>query len=288
MNLFFQVALGRKSAVSRQVHHFVLLKLMAKIIGAFNPKAFKPTREDNKYSRGVVAVAMSKDFPGAALTAAHAAQAVGAGYVKVFCPKEHLTICQVQHPDLVFISYESFEHLSELLESERLDSLVIGSGWKSWPDSLQWVMGQPTVLDGGFLYEGTLKKVGGVSQEHVVLTPHQGELKKLLGGETLDTFLSTFKGTLLIKGYETDVYTKDEVRKTDWNSPSLSTAGSGDVLAGLIARCLLLKVSVAEACAFAVDIHRQAAQNLPTSCPPSALIASVQDLINRAGEHGSH
>src|SRR5690606_30227445 len=90
-------------------------------------KALRPTIYDNKYSRGKVAFVLSSEMPGAALMAARAAQAIGAGYVQVFCPIKMKDIVAIQYPSLVVKSYSNFEDITQvLLADEKCKTICLG------------------------------------------------------------------------------------------------------------------------------------------------------------------
>lgn len=251
----------------------------------YNFLGLRPTRSQNKYSRGHVAVAMSNDFPGAALMVAFAAQKSGAGYVEVFCPEEKLSFLQIQHPFLVFTGYKDSEDLSKKMEG---DCLVIGAGWKEFPENFSFPdNGKRTfVLDGGFLTPSIFKKTKGFASR-CVLTPHGGELHRLQGDfkggkwERVDHLLSKWDGTIIAKGYDTIVgQGKNQRWLTTWNSRTLATAGTGDILAGLTAAFLAQGFPPPQASCLAVDAHRRLAARNKVSVSPQTLLNRIELVLN--------
>lgn len=185
---------------------------------------------DNKYSRGVVAVcAGSKKYPGAAILAVGGARSGNAGYVKYLSSNTAL-ISQVisKFPDVVPITS---------LTKERVDSLLVGPG----ASTLASIPDLPLVLDGAAIAKvKALKKRNSVT----VITPHEGELKHLgvkFNGsreEIAKAIAAKFGVIVVLKGNGTVVSDSNRTVIDRIGGPELSSAGTGDVLAGLIASFL--------------------------------------------------
>ncbi|MBM3656134.1 MAG: NAD(P)H-hydrate dehydratase [Actinobacteria bacterium] len=186
---------------------------------------------DNKYARGVVVVcAGSKKYPGASLLAVGGARRGNAGYVKYLSGNASL-LTQVisKFPDVVPISS---------LSEERVDSLLVGPGGStlaSFPDI-------PLVLDGAAISKvKSLKKRSSVT----VITPHEGELKYLgiessgSREEIARAIAREFGVIVVLKGKGTIVTDSERIFVDRIGGPELATAGTGDVLAGLIASFLV-------------------------------------------------
>ena len=128
---------------------------------------------DNKYSRGVVAVAAgSSRFPGASILAVGGARRGNAGYVKFLSRDSKLV-------DLVVTNFPDVVPIASL-EKERVDVLVVGPGGSRLPVI---PLDLPIVLDGEmikFAATPQFKK----RKAYSVITPHEGELK-YLGGNYL-------------------------------------------------------------------------------------------------------
>ena len=191
----------------------------------------KLSTTDNKFSRGVVAVcAGSKKYPGAAVLAVGGARRGNAGYVKFLTTNQALSSLVVsQFPDVVPISN---------LKSERVDSILVGPGGStldSFPDI-------PLVLDGAAISKVRNLKV---RKSLTVITPHEGELKylgtKFDGSreEIAKAIAIKFGVIVVLKGSRTIVADSDQIFIDRFGGPELATAGTGDVLAGLIASFLV-------------------------------------------------
>lgn len=191
-------------------------------------------KEDHKYKRGVVAVAAgSERFPGAATLAVGGARRGGAGYVK-FLSKSAPLIQQVinQFPDVVLIR--------ELL-NQRIDSLVVGPGGVS----LRKLPAIPlVVLDGAAMKLAVQVIPSKRTNQIIVLTPHEGELN-LIGyvmpknykERTLvaQKVADELNVVIVLKGSKTIIAAPNlKLIVDEIGGAELATAGSGDVLAGLI------------------------------------------------------
>ena len=177
----------------------------------------------------MVAVAAGTSlYPGAALLTVGGARHGGAGYVKLLSSEPEIRKLVIsQFPDVVPVS---------TLNRERFDSLVIGPGGavvKKIPELI------PVVLDSGALTLA-LKKREGIT----VVTPHEGELhllKAQLGvrKETAEKLSKQLGLTVVLKGNATIVASPANETFIDHiGGPELATAGSGDILAGIIGSML--------------------------------------------------
>lgn len=203
-------------------------------------------KRDHKYSRGVVAiVAGSKRYPGAALLTVGGARRGGAGYVK-FLNNTSITteLVIAQFPDVVPI---------KSITNEKIDALVVGpdaTTLRSLPENI------PVVLDSGALSLARKTKDSRNPDQIIVVTPHEGELREL--GFSLSLNQNSRYATdaqrkelaqkiadelhviCVLKGHRTLIAAPQQSVRVasilvDLNGGSeLATAGSGDILAGLI------------------------------------------------------
>lgn len=205
-----------------------------------------PTLVD-KYRRGVLALlAGSKAYPGAGLLAAQAAIATGAGMVR------HLGAVDLRSevPELVSIDGQA-------------QALAIGPGLTDGErDQAVELLARdlPAVVDAG----ATAWVTPG--RADTVITPHAGELVRLLDVERsaveaqrlnhLRQAADRLGVTVLLKGSTTLIATADgQVFANPTGSPALATAGSGDVLTGMIGGLLAQGLSVVDAAICAAWLH---------------------------------
>ena len=220
---------------------------------------------DNKYSRGVVAIAAGSDrYPGAAVLTVGGARRGNAGFVKFLSQSQRLQdLVIAKYPDVVPV---------ESLEGTRVDALVVGPGLgsvKKIPEDI------PLVLDGESIQ---FIREEGFSASHpmTVITPHEGELR--FCGVEVATPLSKderknfalqiardFDLIVVLKGHHTIVASPDgETFIDEIGGPELATAGSGDVLAGLIGSMLVSHKeggSALDLVSRAVTLHSRAGAN---------------------------
>jgi hydroxyethylthiazole kinase-like uncharacterized protein yjeF len=230
-----------------------------------------PKREpDNKYSAGsVLVVGGARGTTGAAALAALAAFRADAGYVAVAAPADALPTLETLVVEAVKRPLESaFE------AAERASALALGPGLGRDQRALvRRLLEQtqlPAVVDADALHD--LEPVDRTAP--TVLTPHSGELARLLGQESawvdahrleaLQRAVDRFGCTVLLKGADTLVGTPAEgVWVVGDNAPALATAGTGDVLTGIVAAFLAKGLGAREAAAAAAVAHRLAAARGP-------------------------
>jgi hydroxyethylthiazole kinase-like uncharacterized protein yjeF len=222
---------------------------------------------DNKYSAGsVLVVGGARGTTGAAALAARAAFRADAGYVAIAAPADAL-------PTLETLVVEAVKRPLEAAfdAAERASALALGPGLgRDQQPLVRRLLEQtelPAVVDADALYE--LEPFERTAP--TVLTPHSGELARLLGEESswidahrldaLNRAVERFGCIVLLKGADTLVGAPGEgVWVVGQNVPALATAGTGDVLTGIIAAFLAKGMGAREAAAAAAVLHRRAAR----------------------------
>ena len=196
--------------------------------------------EDNKYSAGsVLVVGGAPGTTGAARLATEAAFRADAGYVTVAVPEESLPVVEQQLLEAVK------RPLSQLDQAvERASAIAVGPGLgRDQKEVVTRVLATdlPVVADADALFE--LEPVERAAP--TVLTPHSGELARLLGEDSswvdahrlnaAQRAADRFAAVCLLKGADTIVAAPGEGPLVcDLGPPTLATAGSGDVLTGII------------------------------------------------------
>jgi ADP-dependent NAD(P)H-hydrate dehydratase / NAD(P)H-hydrate epimerase len=241
------------------------------------PRLRTPEAKDHKYTRGLVTVICGK-MVGAAVLAASAAQRAGAGYVVLSGSDGQAAHSVVRRP---------FE---EAVADPRLSAIVIGCGLGQGEQAQQQLdlviaAGAPLVVDAdGLVLLGLdqLRQIGG----RAILTPHEGEFLKLFGtqpGSKIDRALAAAARsgcTIILKGGDTIIAAPDgRACVSAVHAHWLSSAGTGDVLAGICGAMLAQIGDPFEAACAAVWLHSEAgklagpaliAEDL-ISCLPSVL-----------------
>lgn len=225
-----------------------------------------PSATDDKYSRGVVGLAVgSDDYPGAAVLASEAAVRAGAGMVRVIAPERVAQLVLSRRPEVVALP-------------GRIDSLVVGSGMPQGSSAevtarialCELPDHAPRVIDAGALADSPH------IQGPQILTPHGGEMRQVaealqLPGETPSAWAEALAAhwgvVVVLKGHRPEVYTPSGLaHRMPPGIPWLASAGTGDVLAGLLgALCAMRRLDtwsvddLALTAAAGVLVHHEAA-----------------------------
>lgn len=243
---------------------------------------------DTKYTSGtVVVVGGSLGMTGAAVLASRAALRADAGYVTLCVPEESLAVAETLALEPVKVPLALGTAVEVIAaHSERAGALAIGPGLgrSEWAVSLVAgvlaAVACPVVVDAD-----ALSGLSPITRHApTVLTPHAGELGRLLErpGEwvaehrlaAVAECAERFEAVTLLKGADTLVHVPGHgVLVADTGPPSLASAGTGDVLTGIIAAFLAKGLEPGHAAATAAVVHGLAARR----CVRSGLIAS--DLV---------
>jgi len=257
--------------VSRATAHLTGASAVA---GWLPPRSF----DAHKWNSAVCIVAGAPGMEGAAALCARAAYRAGAGYVRLATPGEST----MQLPTEVVITRlepEHWEH-SVLPDLGRFRSLVIGNGLGTSAGTVASVLAVlaaakehalPTVVDADALT--ALASLGvndarlaTILGEHAVLTPHDGEFARLAGaGPGQDRIAAARElarqsgSVVLLKGSATVVAAPDGTALvSNAGDQRLATAGTGDVLAGIIGALLAQGMDPLHAAAAGAFIHGRA------------------------------
>ncbi|MEH3039608.1 MAG: NAD(P)H-hydrate dehydratase [Sphingomonas paucimobilis] len=240
------------------------------------PVLSPPARDAHKYSRGLVTV-LAGAMPGAARLAAHAALSAGAGYV-VLAGDEG----GQGGPDALV--RRPLDDPQALLADERLAAVLIGPGLGRDDAARRLIDAAlactaPLVIDGdaiSLLGEAGVDRIAARTAP-TFLTPHGGEFDRMFGkgiGNKIDRTTQAAlqaRATIVHKGPDTVIASPDGTVTVSPQAPSwLSTAGSGDVLAGILAA--RLRPGGDRAAAEAVWLHGRAARLAGPAFVADALI----------------
>lgn len=235
-----------------------------------------PGHEDHKYTRGHLLICGGAEMTGAARLAARGARRMGAGMVSIAAPEEAVAIYRAGDPGLVISALNAETRFGNLLGQRRVSAVLVGPGNGSGLATRQNVIAalrakMPTVIDADGLsaFEGAPEDLFGWIKGPCVLTPHEGEFARLfpdLEGGRLQRARAAAQrsgATVVLKGADTVIAEPGGRALINANAPaSLATAGSGDVLAGMIAALLAQGLDALDAAAAAVWLHGAAAQKI--------------------------
>jgi hydroxyethylthiazole kinase-like uncharacterized protein yjeF len=251
----------------------------------------RPEAASDKYTRGVVGIATgSAQYPGAAILSVGGALAGPTGMIR-YAGSAYQEVVRA-HPSVVAVG--------KVAESGRVQAWVCGSGLGTDDDArttLRSVLATsvPVVLDADAL---TLLVDGKHADDlrrdaPLVITPHDGEFKRLAGEApgpdrvgAACKLAAWINGVVLLKGDRTIVATPaGEVWVNSTGNAALATAGSGDVLAGLLGSLLAGGLAPDHAAIAAAYVHglagQRAAADGPVASPyvAAALRPVVADLL---------
>ena len=267
-----------------------------------------PRLDGHKYSRGhAVVVSGDTSFTGAGRLAARGALRAGAGLVTIASPRAALPVNAAANLAVMVRAADGADDLRALLADERLNAVVLGPGLGVGANTRELVEAaldgeRAVVLDADALTSfaenpAALFAAISLRTRPVALTPHQGEFARLFRGVTQTTD-DTSKLTLariaaeasraivLLKGSDTVMASPDGRAAINENAPPwLATAGSGDVLAGMIAGLLAQHMPAFEAACAGAWLHgetgNEAGPGLISEDLPEALPAIYRRLFEQ-------
>ena len=236
-----------------------------------------PKAEGHKYARGhCVVVSGPAHATGAARLAARAALRVGAGLVSVASPPAAVAVNAAHLTAIMIKPFDGADGLAKLLADKRLNAVVLGPGLGVGGETRELVnvalkSGASVVLDADAIssFKDDPEALFNRLHERCVLTPHDGEFERLFPGlldesaskvEAARTAAKRAGCVMLLKGGDTVIADVSGKAAINANAPpTLATAGSGDVLAGLISGLLAQQMNVFEAACAGAWLHGDAA-----------------------------
>lgn len=255
----------------------------ARVLG--KPPIAPPAADAHKYRRGLLAV-VAGAMPGAALLSAEAAQRSGAGYVKLLAPARPEGV----PPSLVC----DVTDLSALTDP-RIAAILVGPGLGRSPEAAARLgaalaTNRPVVIDADAL---TLLRRNSPGTGPRVLTPHEGEMAVLEAAFGLSpsgtrraravALAEAAQAVVLLKGPDSLIATPaGEVTVSPRASTWLSVAGSGDVLAGIIASRLAVHRDAHLVAQEGLWLHGQAARRCGPAFTAGDLAAATGYALSAA------
>ncbi|MBD3346326.1 MAG: NAD(P)H-hydrate dehydratase [Chitinivibrionales bacterium] len=252
--------LGYPEKIVAANHDNIFIPEFGDLKGALPPR--KP--DGSKFDHGcAMMVCGSKGMTGSATLACLAAIRTGCGMVHCATPHSALPVLSSKLTETVMHSIDetsrgtpSYNALSQLLDlAEKNDSICIGPGISHDNETTQLVKefvkkaGKPMILDADGInaFKGAAEHLKEINAE-IILTPHKGEWARLFGSlpeqpleiiASLKQKASEYNCTILLKGNPTLVADPQaNIYILPYGNSGMATAGSGDVLSGIIASLL--------------------------------------------------
>ena len=271
-----------------------------------------PRPDGHKYSRGhAVVVSGGMARTGAARLAARGALRAGAGLVTLASPPDALAVNAAHLTAIMLERMEGEAGLGQILADRRKNAVCLGPALGTGEATRALVAealasGAATVIDADGLTafqpdpEALFAGIRAWPDRPVVLTPHGGEFARLFGpagASKLDAARRAAErcgGVVILKGPDTVVASADGTASIAANAPPwLATAGSGDVLAGMVTGLLAQGMPAFEAASAAVWLHGEAgqvagiglvAEDLPEAMP--RVLASLAGQLDGGDDRG--
>lgn len=268
---------------------------------------FAPTSNSHKYERGHAVVISGPELTGAARLAARAARRAGAGLVTLAGEDAALPSLRADEPGALIARLDGQRPIAALLKDQRRNVFLLGPGRgrsdKTAREALELAAsGRTIVLDADALssLEGRANDLAAALIGRCVLTPHEGEFQRLFKNEpgVMEREDKVWRtraaakltgAVVVLKGSDTVIATPKGRAAINANAPAwLASAGTGDVLAGLVAGLLAQGMDPFDAACCAVWSHGEAgrragarliAEDLPDQLPEVLIRAAFRHTI---------
>lgn len=233
---------------------------------------------------------------GAIILASKAALKSGCGLVTAFVPQCGMSVIQCSFPEAMVVQDDNQSHLSSISYDIKPNAIAIGMGMgqhdetKRALDEFIHNISTPMIIDADAL--NILSENPDWLQylpPNTILTPHPGELSRLIGEwendfvkiERTRHFARKYHLIVVIKGAHSLIIDSDNLYVNSSGSPALATAGSGDVLSGIIAGLLAQGFEPMIAAQLGVYIHGMTVNVASERINPRSFIAS--NIIENIG-----
>ncbi|MEQ8710389.1 MAG: NAD(P)H-hydrate dehydratase [Rhodospirillales bacterium] len=242
--------------------------------------------EGHKYHRGHLLVYGGARMTGAARLATAAARRAGAGLATILAPEGTDLVYQLGAPGAMV---QPLSERQGLLDDPRCNILLIGPGLETGDRTRELVLeacrtGKRLVLDADALsaFQGEPENLLRALPDCSVMTPHEGEFSRLfpdMTGDRLSRARQAAKASgsvIVLKGADTIVASPEDYAVINSNAPpALATAGSGDILAGMISGLICRGMPVFPAAAAGVWLHGEAASRFG----PGLIAEDIPDML---------
>jgi NAD(P)H-hydrate epimerase len=236
----------------------------------------RPAAADSKYDRGHAVIVGGPTMTGAARLAADAARRAGAGLVTIAAGPESFPVyAGAASPGTIVHPVASDDDFAAYIEDARRNALLIGPGASVSAVTRRRVeaalaAGKACVLDADAItvFRDDPEALFAAIEAPCILTPHEGEFRRLFAGdgsklERAKAAALASGAVILLKGADTVIAAPDGRTAINTNAPpTLATAGSGDVLAGIVVGLLAQGMGAFLAACAATWIHGEAAARI--------------------------
>ena len=247
-------------------------------------------------------IAGKEGMGGAAIMASKACMRSGAGKLTVHTPMANVVPLQISVPEAILHIERQSDKYAAPFETTTFNALAIGPGIgtdettvRAFSQQLHYHQG-PLVLDADALnILGTHPELMNRVPQDAILTPHKKELRGLIGAtsnsyeelQLTRQFAQRYRIYVIIKGANSAIVTPEgDVIYNITGNPGMATAGSGDVLSGIILAFLAQDYSSLQASLLATYLHGLAGDLAAADLTEESLIATdLIDYLPRAFQH---
>ena len=266
-----------------------------------------PISSDHKYSRGMLVINTGPKYQtGAARLAGRSALRVGAGAVTMVCDEETAEILEPQISVELLSVIKEKNDFQKLLKDKRVSSVLVGPGNGVNDETkartlmaLAFVDNCVIDADAITCFEDNPTELFIDTYPHTILTPHEGEFKRLFGEDIAsmnDKVLRCIEAAklagsiILLKGSDTVIASPDgNVVINSSEAPYLATAGSGDVLAGIIASLVgENKMKAFDAACAGAYIHSKLGEMIGPGLIAEDLIDNIPLMIKKLHSYANN
>ncbi|MCI5061155.1 MAG: NAD(P)H-hydrate dehydratase [Alphaproteobacteria bacterium] len=241
-----------------------------------------PADDGHKYDRGHAVIFGAPELSGATRLAAQAASRMGGGLVSVIAPQACYDLYRTVLPPDIMVR-------AELTQKPKGNLVFLGGSGGIEEVHHQFLLnnefGAARVFDADALLDANRDNFEKFDQ-NCVLTPHMGEFERVfpdLAGDNAKKAAQAAQlsgAILVLKGPQTVIATPDgRLVENDHASPYLAKAGSGDVLAGMIAGLIAQGVSPFDAACAGVWIHGEAGQRIGPGLIAGDITARIPEIL---------
>jgi hydroxyethylthiazole kinase-like uncharacterized protein yjeF len=239
----------------------------------------------------------SQGMIGAAVLSAKACLRSGAGLVTALIPEIGSQVIHTALPEAITLQGFGAERLTNCPDTDKYDAAALGPGLGKHADTIGFVeeflkkFKKPLVIDAdGINILAENKKLLELLPENSIMTPHPGEFKRLFGKtendleqlKLLADKAKTWKCIIVLKGAYTAIANTDgQLYFNTSGNPGMSTAGSGDVLTGMICALLSQGYDAISAAQLGVYLHGSAGDLVQEEKGMEAMISG--DIIEKIG-----
>ena len=258
-----------------------------------------PNLNQHKFDRGSCAIIAGKKLVGASkiafLSASQSALRSGAGLCNLFVEESQKDIFRPHVLEEMIVTYNNLDELKENILNSKISSIIFGCGIENESQNtniLEFLINSEINL----VLDATAFSIIITNKNHfikllknrkaeTILTPHEGEFKKVFnitGNKIEDALLASREtnSVVIYKGNDSVIVSPEgDVIVNYETSPYLATAGSGDVLAGIIGGVILQHPDPFKAAKIGCYIHSQCALKIGPGLIASDLIKLIPEVI---------